>query len=482
MQAAFAGATELAAQLRARRIGSRELLELYLQRVAEFGPALNPVVVLDAERARAAADTADKASARGEWGGPLHGLPITVKESFDVAGLPTTWGSPAHRHNIAATTAEAVQRLQTAGAIVFGKTNVPLLLSDWQSYNDIYGTTANPWDLTRTPGGSSGGSACALAAGLTGFEFGSDIGGSLRIPAHFCGVYSHKPSWGIIPSTGHGLGPGPRTDVSVCGPMGRSAADLELGLRLTAGADGADARAWRLQLPPCRHDAVAGFRVAVMLDSPQAEVDVQVRTAIEAVAHFLSAQGATVSFDARPDIDFEGVARDATLLIRGAQSAKLPEAQYAHLREERESLAPTDDGYSARYTRAIAASHREWLQAHERRHAMQQAWERFFADWDVLLCPPASTVAFHHDQESPRHLRVVNVNGRLRPSIEQGFWAGLAGIAYLPATIAPAGRSADGLPIGMQIIGPQYGDLSCIGLARMLEQGFRGFEPPAQYT
>jgi len=478
MEQAFATAVQLARQLRARRAGSRELLEYYLDRIDRYNPALNAVVAMDVAGARAAADEADRELARGGATGPLHGVPMTVKESFDVAGLPTTWGAPALRGNVARRAAEAVRRLQSAGAIVFGKTNVPLMLADWQCANELYGVTTNPWDPARTPGGSSGGSAAALAAGLTGFEFGSDIGGSLRVPAHFCGVYSHKPTWGIVPVSGHGLGPGPATDVSVCGPMGRGTADLELGLRLTAGAEGAEARGWSLRLPPCPRARIADFRVAVLLDAPQAEVDAPVRDAIEGVARFLAGEGAEVSFDARPAIDFAGVARDATLLIRGAQSARLPDGEYERQRRRREAAAIDDDSHEAAYARAIAATHREWLGAHARRHAMQQAWDDFFSRWDVLLCPPASTIAFRHDRVPPRHLRLVPVNGRPRPSIEQVFWAGLAGIAYLPATVAPAGRSPEGLPTGVQIVGPRHGDLTCIALARWLEAGFRGFEPP----
>ncbi|TFY97446.1 amidase [Ramlibacter rhizophilus] len=478
MNLAFASATELAAGLRARRFGSRELLEMYLRRIEALDGAINAVVVRDVERARAAADAADTALARGQVRGPLHGVPMTVKESFDLAGLPTTWGAPANRDNIAAGTAEAVRRLQDAGAIVFGKTNVPLMLADWQSYNELHGTTANPWDLSRTPGGSSGGSAAALAAGLTGFEFGSDIGGSLRIPAHFCGIYAHKPTWGIVPPAGHWVTPGPRTDISVVGPMGRSAADLQLGLALTAGPDGAEARAWELKLPPCPHADIRGWRVAVLLDTPVCEVDAEVREAVDAVARFLAAEGAQVSWDARPDIDFEAVSRDATLMIRATTSGRMPLADYERFQQERAALSPQDDSYPARFARGIAATHRDWLQAHARRHAMQRAWEQFFSRWDVLLCPAAATPAFAHDHSQPRHERLVTVNGRERPSIDQVFWAGLAGLAYLPATVAPAGRSRAGLPIGVQIIGPVYGDLSCIALAQLLEAGWRGFEAP----
>lgn len=478
MDLAFASATDLAAGLRAGRHGSRELLEMYLDRVETLDGRLNAVVVRDFERARAAADAADAVMRRGELLGALHGLPMTVKESFDVEGLPTTWGNPANRDNIAAADAESVRRLRAAGAVVFGKTNVPLMLADWQSCNEIHGTTNNPWDLQRTPGGSSGGSAAALAAGLAGFELGSDIGGSLRIPAHFCGVYAHKPTWGVVPPAGHWVAPGPRTDISVCGPMGRSAADLQLGLELTAGPDGPEARAYRLELPRCPHTSLRGFRVAVLLDSKEAEVDAEVQAAVDEVARFLAKEGATVSRTARPDIDFAQVSRDATFLIRATTSARMPAADYERFQHERAALDAADDRYPARFARGIAATHREWLQANLRRYAMQQAWERFFGEWDVLICPPASTVAFRHDHSQPRHDRLVPVGDRMLPAIDQIFWAGLAGIAWLPATVAPAGRSLDGLPIGVQIIGRQYADLTCIALARLLEQGWRGFEPP----
>ncbi|WP_439588736.1 amidase [Hydrogenophaga sp.] len=478
MDLAYASAIDLVQGMRERRYGSRELLEMYIKRVESFDGRLNALVVRDFERARAAADEADAALVRGQLQGPLHGLPMTVKESFDVAGLPTTWGHTAQRSNIAANDAEAVRRLKAAGAVIFGKTNVPLMLADWQSFNEIHGTTSNPWDLSRTPGGSSGGSAAALAAGLVGLEYGSDIGGSLRIPAHFCGIYAHKPTWGVVPPAGHWITPGPRTDISVVGPMGRSAADLELGLAVTAGTDSAEARAYHLQLPPCPHAGMRGFRVAVLLDASEAEVDDEIKNAVDAVARFLEGEGAKVSRDARPDIDFKTVARDATLLIRATTSGRMPEADYERFQHERAELDASDDRYPARFARGIAATHRDWLQAHMRRYHMQKAWEHFFADWDVLICPAASTVAFKHDHSQPRHERRVLVNGRLLPSIDQVFWAGLAGISYLPATVAPAGRSREGLPIGVQIIGRQYADLTCIALARMLEQGFRGFEPP----
>jgi amidase len=361
---------------------------------------------------------------------------------------------------------------------VFGKTNVPLYLADWQSYNEIYGVSRNPWDAERTPGGSSGGSAAALAAGLAGIEWGSDIGGSLRIPAHFCGIYAHKPTWGIVPPDGHGLAPAPPTDISVVGPMARSAKDLRVMMDVTAGPQGAAARGWRLALPPCKRQGLREFRVAVMLDAPQAEVDAAVRAPLEAAVEFLRKQGAHVDTQARPDIDLDEVARDTVLLIRGATSGKSPKADFDAALAQRAGLAADDDSYVARNARGIAAYHREWLIGHERRYRMQLAWERFFSEWDLLLCPPASTTALRHDHSLPRHERTVAVNGRPRPSIEQIFWAGLAGIAHLPATVLPVGLASDGLPVGLQAIGPLYADLTCIAFAGLMEAHYRGFEPP----
>ncbi|HKU98459.1 MAG TPA: amidase family protein, partial [Vineibacter sp.] len=194
----FRTAQQLAAAVRSKKIGCLELLDLYLKRIERHNPRLNAVIALDVAGARKRAKEADKALAKGDVWGPLHGVPMTIKESYDVAGMPTTWGDPALRANIATRDALSVTRLKAAGVTLFGKTNVPLMLADWQSYNAVYGTTNNPWDITRSPGGSSGGSAVALAAGLTGIEAGSDIGASIRNPAHYCGVYGHKPTWGIV--------------------------------------------------------------------------------------------------------------------------------------------------------------------------------------------------------------------------------------------------------------------------------------------
>ena len=260
-------ATQLAKKLRDKEISCLELLELYLDRVLRHNPALNAIIVLDEQGARARAREADQALGRGDVWGPLHGVPMTIKESFNVAGQPTTWGVPALKDNIAVGDALAVSRMKAAGVTLFGKTNVPFMLADWQSFNDIYGTTNNPWDVTRTPGGSSGGAAAALAAGMTGIEAGSDIGASIRNPAHYSGVFGHKPTMGILPTTGHALpGKNVPADISVIGPLARGANDLEVATLAMAGVDGRDARGLTLELPSSRKKHLKDFKVGVLLE------------------------------------------------------------------------------------------------------------------------------------------------------------------------------------------------------------------------
>lgn len=475
----FRSALDLAAAIRARQIGSRELLDLYLARIERHDPRLNAVVVQDVARAKVRAEAADAALARGEDWGPLHGLPMTVKESFDVAGLPTHWGIPELRDSIALMDALAVKRLLSAGVVIFGKTNVPLGLADWQSFNVIHGTTNNPWDLTRSPGGSSGGAAAALAAGLTGLEIGSDIGASIRNPAHYCGVFGHKPTWGICPSLGHALGGNvAETDIAVIGPLARSAGDLALALEIIAGPDSIDAMGRHLSLPRPRYSTLAGYRVAVMLDDRNAEVDCSVQNAIQVLVDWLSTRGAVVSMTARPAIDTDMAMRVYTHLLRSATSAGIPPTLFAAEQQLARCLTPEDDSYRARMLRANTGLHRDWLAAHEQRERMRHAWATFFHDWDVLLCPAASSAAVPHDQQGNRWERTITVNGRQVPATDQLFWAGFSGVALLPSTVAPIGLSPDGLPIGVQIIGPQYGDLGCIDFARLLEQDYRNFVPP----
>ncbi len=478
----FRSAKQLAADIRRGKIGCLEALDLYLARMERFNGTLNAIVVTDVDGARRRARQADAALRRGKPWGPLHGVPMTIKESYDVAGLPTTWGLPALKHNVAVRNALAVDRLLAAGVVLFGKTNVPAWLADYQSYNDIYGTTNNPWDLSRSPGGSSGGSAAALAAGLTALESGSDIGSSIRNPAHYCGVFGHKPTFGIVPPRGQAL-PGrvAQGDISVIGPMARSAEDLAIGLSVMAGADEIDGAGWRLALPAPRRKTLREFKVAVMLDDPAAEVDREVQERLQALADFLGKRKAKVSLTARPAIDTAEAHRAYIFLLRAATAGRQTPEEFARNAEIARGLAPDDQRYYAWMMRASTASHRDWLAANETRHKMRWRWAEFFREWDLLLCPVASSAAFPHDHAGERHERMITVNGKRVPCVDQLFWAGYGGMAYLPATVAPIGFTFGGLPVGVQIVGPQYGDRTCIELARLLEREFQPFVPPPDF-
>jgi amidase len=478
----FRSAKQLASDIRRRKLGCLEVLDLYLARMERLNGKLNAIVVTDVDGARRRARQADAALRRGKPWGPFHGVPMTIKESYDVAGMPTTWGLPALKDNVAPRNALAVDRLLAAGVVLFGKTNVPAWLADYQSYNDVYGTTNNPWDLARSPGGSSGGSAVALAAGLTGLEAGSDIGSSIRNPAHYCGVFGHKPTFGIVPPRGQAL-PGrvAQGDISVIGPMARSAEDLAIGLSVMAGPDEIDGAGLRLALPAPRRKALREFKVAVMLDDPAAEVDREVQARLQALADFLGKRKVKVSFTARPAFDTAEAHRTYIFLLRAATAGRQTAEEFSRNAEITRGLAPDDQRYYAWTMRANTASHRDWLAANETRHKMRWRWAEFFREWDLLLCPVASSAAFPHDHAGERHERMITVNGKRVPCVDQLFWAGYGGMAYLPATVAPAGFTPAGLPVGVQIIGPQYGDRTCIEFARLLEREFQAFVPPPDY-
>ncbi len=479
----FRSARQLAADIKKKRIGCLELLELYLGRLEKYDGALNAIVVRDLDGARRRARAADRALAKRQVWGPLHGVPMTVKESYDVAGLPTTWGVPAYRDNIAKTNAVVVDRLLAAGVVLFGKSNVPLYLADWQSFNAIYGTTNNPWDVSRAPGGSSGGAAAALAAGLTALEAGSDIGSSIRNPAHFCGVYGHKPTWGIVPRTGQALPwQTAAVDIDVAGPLARSADDLALALSVMAGPDAIDAAGWQLRLRPPRGKRLRDFKIALMLEAPGIDVDVEVKDRLQALGDFLGRQRVKVDDRARPAIDPGEAFAVYTRLLRAATSDRQSDADFDKNAAVARALAPDDESYYARAMRAAVLSHRDWLAANEARHRMRLAWAEFFTRYDLLLCPVAGTAAFPHDHAGERHERTLVVNCKRVPVTDHLFWAGYSGASYLPSTAAPCGLTPGGLPVGVQIVGPQYGDLTCLAFAKHLERDFQAFVPPPGYA
>lgn len=479
---AFESALSLAGKIHHKEISALELLEFYLQRLEKYNPKLNAVIFMQSEAARQRAKAADAALVRGEILGPLHGVPMTIKESFDWIGSPSTWGNPVYKNNYPQRDAVAVERLQAAGAVVFGKTNVPLMLADWQSFNDIYGTTNNPWDLTRVPGGSSGGAAAALAAGLTGLELGSDIGASIRNPAHYCGVFGHKTTYGIVPWQGQGL-PGAYAflDIAVNGPLARSAADLACALDVLTGADEANASGWRPDLPTPRKRSLKDYKVAVMLTSPCCAQDDELTDQLQNAVDLLARTGMQIDDKARPDIDLRRSHHVYLMLLRAATGTGVSDQQFASHLESAAKRAADDWSYRAYVDRAVTLSHRDWWQLHSEREKMRQAWADFFREYDLFLCPTAASTAFPHDHEGERPERTIVVNGKRELTTDQLFWAGLSGVVYLPASVAPVGRTRSQLPCGLQIVGAYLQDHTCVEFARLLEQELGGFTPPPGY-
>lgn len=481
MSLAFETVRELSARLDRKEISSRELTETFIARIEKYDEALNAVVVRDFDRALGAADASDAARARGERLGALGGIPMTVKEAYDIEGLPTTWGVPAFANNLATSDAAVVRKLGEQGAHFLGKTNVPLQLADFQSYNDIYGTTNNPWNVERGPGGSSGGSAAALAAGLSPLEFGSDIGGSIRNPAHFCGVYGHKPTWSIVPAQGHAL-PGmvAEPDIAVLGPMARSAEDLALALDIVAGPGPFQAGGWKLDLPRASRRSLSEYRVALLPTHPLSPVSGEVSDRVQQVGDRLAKLGARVSDTARPEIDLEHSLEVYLHMLNGVISAGFPDEVFDAMTKIADGLDPGDRSFQAISTRASVQRQRTWVRMDHARARLRQAWSRFFEDVDVLVCPISPTTAFSHDH-TPFPTRTLDVDGVPRLYAEQLFWAGLVTVAYLPSTVFPTGPSSEGLPIGLQAVGPEFHDHRCIDFTRLVAEELGGFTPPPGY-
>lgn len=450
-------AKALAADLAARRIGALELTEAAIARIEERDGELNAVVVRDFDRARDAAVAADAAIGRGETR-PLLGVPMTVKESNNVAGLRTCWGVELFGHWVAQTDAVAVQRLKAAGAIILGKTNVPPFLADWQSDNPVYGRTQNPWNLERSPGGSSGGAAAAVAAGMSPIELGSDIGGSIRIPSAFCGLFGHKPTYELIPSRGHqppGIDSVP-APLAVVGPLARTADDLELVLDITAGPTEDLAKAHRLDLPAPRGRTLADFRVLVIDSHPLAATDSEVRAALDALAGKVERAGARV-------------ARESALL---PDLASLHHLYGGMLNVVMSRGSPNPSQLSAH----------GWMDMQHAQLVACRAFARLFEDFDVILAPAFGRTAYPHDASPNAPERKLLIDGQETAYFDQLAWPGIATLAQLPATAAPIGLASDGLPIGVQIIGPAFEDRTTIHFARLIEQAFGGFRSPPRYS
>jgi amidase len=481
---AYRSAADLVAALAGKHISSVELTDLAISRIEALDKPINAVVVRDFDRARAAAKAADAALARGETR-PLLGLPMTVKEQFNVAGLPTTWGNLKFAHWQPDFDSLVVTRLKAAGAVILGKTNVPFMLQDWQSYNEIYGTTNNPWNLGRTPGGSSGGAAAALAAGFVALELGSDIGGSLRCPAHFCGVFAHKPSLDLVPLRGALPPQVPAFPVhsalAVAGPMARSAADLALELDVLAGPDElSEGVGYKLALPPARHRDLKSFRALIIDSHPLCPTETSVQATLDRLADRLGQAGATISRAGGSVPDLAETTRVYLELLAAGSSANLSADLYQRVEAAAKSLPPDDDSLAAARLRGLAFSDRDWILASRTQGRLREQWRRLFTSFDVVLCPPMPTVAFPHDHSKDKRARRLEIDGKSVPYLDQIVWASMATLLGLPATVAPVERSKDGLPIGVQIVGPYLEDRTTIAFAGLIEREFGGFvAPPA---
>ncbi len=463
----LASAADQAAAIRNGEVSSVEMLDACIERYTRHNSAINAVVVERIDQARQRSSDLDElqASHDPDQLGSLHGVPMTIKDVIDWVGTPSTWGDPAAATYHPERNAVLLNRLLDAGAVVWGKTNVPLQLADWQSFNDIYGRSNNPWDLNRTPGGSSGGSAAALATGMAALEIGSDIGGSIRFPAHYCGVFGHKPTFSVVPSRGHNYpGQEGEVDINVCGPLARTADDLALCMNIIADAG----------LAEDHRRAPEEFTVGVMLENPMGDQDDQLTSVLSDAVDRLVAAGVKV---AEPPIEIDHVAAQDLYgkLVRAATATlDLQPDDYVHAARYEQG----DRDYQAIGSRGVLLPHVEWIELHNQRQRLRDQWADYFTAVDVLLCPPSASAAPYHETDVPFGQQSIVVNGRSVSIIEQWLWAGIASGPYLPATVAPVGLTAGGLPVGIQIMGPERADHTTIAFAAVVEQTVGGFTPP----
>ncbi len=484
-QWSFKTATELSAALAAKKVSAVELAEDAIGRIERHDAKINAICVRDFARGLDAARAADAARARGETGA-LLGLPLTVKESYNVAGLPTTWGLPAQKDFVPGEDALSISRVKQAGGVILAKSNVPVSLGDWQSYNEIYGITNNPYDLGRTPGGSSGGSSAALAAGYGPLSLGSDIGGSLRVPAFHCGVYAHKPTFALVPSRGHTPPPLPPLpfdrDLSVIGPMARSAADLTLLLDVIAGPDPIESgKAYSLKLPAPRHDELKDFRVLLLTTDPVMPTSASMRAAIEKLAVDLGKAGVTVTRESPLFPDFAASTRLYMRMLMSFLAASFQPEIYAGAQAAAARLSPDDTSLAAERLRGIALSHRDWVMADGMRARLRAQWRELFGAFDAVICPVMPTPAYPHDHSQDQETRRINIDGKDYVYPDQLAWPGIATLPGLPATAIPIGLSGEGLPVGVQIVGPWLEDRTPLKLAELIEREFGGFVPPPMF-
>lgn len=468
------------ADLAAGRLTAVDLLEATIAQVGKINPALNAVVHTDFANARKAAAASDARRAAGK-AGPLEGLPITIKDGFDVAGMVTASGAPVYKDRVAAEDAAAVARLRKAGAIIYGKSNVPFFCGDFQSYNPVYGTTNNPWDAARSPGGSSGGAAAAVATGMSAFELGSDLGGSIRWPAHATGLFGLKTTWGLVSTWGHVPPPPERRierngELTVAGPLARSADDLSLVLDVIAGprdpAQAAEPYAAARQTSP------KGLRVALWIDESMAPVDASVADAARKAADALAREGAIIDERARPPFSLAEAYEIYAVLNHAIVASGLPDKVRDKIVAAAAGLPKGDLSHRALQARGARMAAEDFADISARRKAVLAGWADFFKGVDVLLCPPAPVGAIAHDHNPDIHARRLKVNDREIPYLDFLLWSSLATGGNLPAAVAPILRAADGAPRGVQIIAGAFEDRTAVAVAKMLEGLCGGFVAP----
>jgi amidase len=476
----FGAATEAVKAVRGGVISSRELTEHVFKRIRKHNPKINAFVTLLEEQAMEQAKKADELTARQKASAKLHGLPIVVKDTFATAGVRTTAGSKQFEKYIPKEAAVVVARLKGAGAIIVGKTNLPEFAGDWQSYNQIAGVTNNPWDLSRTPGGSTGGGAAALAAGFGFLEIGSDIGGSIRIPSHFCGLYGHKPTLDVVPLAGH-IPPPPGviapSELPVAGPLARSAEDLLLELDVVAGAAPGEAIAYRWSLPKPRKTRLSDYKIGFVVDDPYCPVDSQMKEVLVQAVDAMRKRGVTLVEGWPNGVNPDAMHDNYLFLLSATLNAALPEAALKPMQEAVKS------GAKDAWLLGALASHREWGRQTEARYRARAVWQTFFKDYDAFLSPVDFTPAFQHNHANPDILaRKLKTTEGERDYRDQTRWICFATLTGCPATVAPVGRTKAGLPVGIQIMGPYLEDATPIDIAWKMADVVGGFTPPPGYN
>jgi amidase len=471
----FSSARDMLDALASKEISSTELTEMHIDQIEARDGELNAIPVPTFERARDSARAADEKLAGGE-SAALLGLPMTLKESTQTAGLPQTAGLEPFKGYSPTEDGVVASAIFDAGANLLGKTNIPVALGDWQADSPVYGRTHNPWDTTRTPGGSTGGGGAALAAGMTPLEIGSDIGGSIRVPAAYCGAYGHRPSETAIPRSGSfplADLPNPAFLMGVQGPLARTSRDLELLFDVVAGPDLFEDVAWRLHLPESRAEKLEDFRIAVMPEIPGARASSVMKSRVDELAAMLSNEGAKVEVT-QPEIDLEQYYLDYVRTLNCMVSQGQPREQ---LLAQAAELRKSDDATSQAMADGLSMLAIEYLGVVTRRQASLVAWQRFFTDWDVWIGPQTLDSAFPHQTGGLLDRKLI-VDDEEVPYFSNIIYSMLAIFCGLPSTAFPAGQDQGGLPLGLQAVGPYLEDRTTLRFAQLVEDRWFSFEKP----